>query len=95
VSESKTFNIALHLKDSPTLDLRYSPSAASNGLLARLAFPDTYGVTLHSILAAEGADVAGVLGDLHFLHLFSEGGAISVGRGVSMEQSAKAEFIGA
>lgn len=81
------------MKHSPALDLRYSPSAASNGLLARLAFPDTHGVTLHSILAAEGADVAGVLGDLHLLHLFSEGGAISVGRSVSMEKSVKVEFI--
>ena len=32
--------------------------------------------------AAEGARIAGVLGDFHLLHLFAEGGAVSVGLGV-------------
>jgi hypothetical protein len=89
------FNIAWHMNQSPALDLRYSPSTTGNRLLARFAFPDTHGLTLNSILAAEGADVAGVLGDLHLLHLLSEGGAISVRRSVNTQRSVEAGFANA
>jgi hypothetical protein len=84
---STVSHTVLHIKHSLALDLRYGPSTTSNRLLARFAVPDSDGVTLDSILAAEGADVAGVLGDLHLLHLFSEGGAISVGKRVNTESS--------
>jgi hypothetical protein len=35
-------------------------------------------VSLDGCLSAEGADVFGVLGDLHLLHLFAKGGTVSV-----------------
>jgi hypothetical protein len=59
------------IKYSLALDLRYGPSSTSNGLLARFAVPDSDGVTLNSVFAAKRADIAGVLGDLHLLHLLS------------------------
>ena len=37
-------------------------------------------MSLDCVLAAEGADVAGVLSDFHLLHLLSKRGAISGGR---------------
>jgi len=43
-------------------------------------------VSLDGRLSAEGADVFGVLSDLHLLYLFSEGGTVSVNR--QIEQSA-------
>lgn len=49
-----------------------------NGALARLAVPDTDGVTLDRGLSAEGADVTGVLGDFHLLDGLSEGGTVSL-----------------
>jgi hypothetical protein len=50
-------------------------------------------VTLNSVLAAEGADIAGVLGDFHLLHLLPEGGAISVGKDVNIEYSVRASLM--
>ena len=46
-------------------------------LLARLALPDADGVPLHRVLAAELAEVLGVLADFHLLHDLTKGGAIS------------------
>jgi hypothetical protein len=89
---SITFNIVLPIKYTAALDLRYSPSATSDGLLARPAFPDAHGVALNSILAAEGADVASVLGDLHLLHLLPERGAISAGRSVNTKKSRRSRM---
>ena len=63
---------------SSNLDLRHSPCTTSDGLFATSAFPDSYGVSLDSVLAAESADVSGVLCDFHLLDLFSEGSAVSV-----------------
>jgi hypothetical protein len=60
------------------LNVRHSVCPSSNGLVARLAVPDTNRVSLDGGLAAEGADVSGVLGDFHLLHLLSEGGTVSV-----------------
>jgi hypothetical protein len=64
-------NTSWQIKYSLALDLRYGPSSTSNGFLARFAVPDSDGVTLNSVFAAERASVAGVLGDLHLLHLLS------------------------
>ena len=64
-------NSSWQIKHSLALDLRDGPSSTSNGLLARFAVPDSDGVTLNSVFAAKRADVAGVLGDLHLLHLLS------------------------
>lgn len=58
---------------------RNGPRAARDGLPAALAVPDAHAVSLDRRLAAKGAGVAGVLGDFHLLHLFAEGGAVSVG----------------
>lgn len=60
------------------MDLRDCPCTASDGLSAALAVPDAHRVSLDRVLAAERADVAGVLGDFHLLHLLSEGGTVSV-----------------
>jgi hypothetical protein len=59
-------------------DVRDGVGATSNGLLAGLAVPDTDRVSLDGGLAAESADVSGVLGDFHLLHLLTEGSTISV-----------------
>lgn len=67
------------------LDLRHGPSTTCNSLFARFAFPDTHGVTLNGVFAAEGTNVTGVLGNLHLLHLFSEGGAISIRTSVNVD----------
>lgn len=48
-----------------------------NSLLAALALPDTNSLALDGVLSAEGADVAGVLGDFHLLHLLTQGGTVS------------------
>ena len=60
-------------------DVRENVGATGDSLLARLAVPDTGGVTLDGVLAAEGAEVAGVLRDFDLLHLLTEGGTIAVG----------------
>lgn len=62
----------------PLVHLRDNIGTASNGLLARLAVPDTNGVALDSVLSAEGTRVAGVLGDFHLLHLLTQGSTISI-----------------
>lgn len=59
-------------------DLRDGVSTTGNGLLAALALPDTNGLALDGVLAAEGADVAGVLGHFHLLHLLTQGGTVSI-----------------
>lgn len=59
-------------------DLRDGVGATGNNLVAALALPDTNGLALDGVLAAEGADVAGVLGDFHLLHLLTQGGTVSV-----------------
>lgn len=53
-------------------DLRDGPCATCNSLATSLAVPDADRVSLDSVLAAECADVSGVLCDFHLLHLFSE-----------------------
>ena len=60
-------------------DLRDGVSATGNGLVAALALPDTDSLALDGVLSAESADVAGVLGDFHLLHLLTQGGTVSVG----------------
>lgn len=59
--------------------LRDSIGAAGNGLVAAAALPDTNSLALDGVLAAEGADVTGVLGDFHLLHLLTQRSTISVG----------------
>ena len=61
------------------IDVRENVGATGDSLLARLAVPDTGGVTLDGVLAAEGAEVAGVLRDFNLLHLLTERGTITVG----------------
>jgi hypothetical protein len=58
-------------------DVREGVGATGDSLLARLAVPDTGGVTLDGVLAAEGAEVAGVLRDFNLLHLLTERGTIT------------------
>lgn len=60
-------------------DLRNGVGTTGDGLVATLALPDTNSLALDGVLAAEGADVAGVLGDFHLLHLLTQGGTVSVG----------------
>lgn len=60
-------------------DLRDGVGTTGDGLVAALALPDTNSLALDGVLAAEGADVAGVLGDFHLLHLLTQGGTVSVG----------------
>ena len=59
-------------------DLRNGVGATGNSLVAALALPDTNSLALDGVLAAEGADVAGVLGDFHLLHLLTQGGTVSM-----------------
>ena len=61
------------------IDVRENVGATGDSLLARLAVPDTGGVTLDGVLAAEGAGVAGVLRDFDLLHLLTERGTITEG----------------
>lgn len=58
--------------------IRDNPGTSGNGLLARLALPDTDGCALDGGLSAESASVAGVLGDFHLLDLLPQRGTISV-----------------
>lgn len=60
------------------LDLRDGVGTTGDGLLATLALPDTNSLALDGVLTAEGADVAGVLGHFHLLHLLTQGGTVSV-----------------
>ncbi len=60
-------------------NVRDDVGSSGNSLLAGLAVPDTNGVATDGGLSAEGADVAGVLGDFHLLHLLTERGTVSVG----------------
>ena len=57
--------------------VRDSPCSAGNSLLAGLALPDSDCLALHSVFAAKGAGVPGVLGNLHFLDLLTERGTVS------------------
>lgn len=59
-------------------DIRDGVGSSSDGLVAGLAVPDSGRVSLDGGLAAESADVLGVLGDFHLLHLLSERGTISI-----------------
>lgn len=61
-------------------DLRDDVSTAGNSLVTALALPDTDSLALDGVLSAESADVAGVLGDFHLLHLLTQGGTVSVGK---------------
>ncbi len=66
-------------KFSPIIEnIRDSVCSSSNGLVARLAVPDTNRVTLDSGLSTEGADVFGVLRDFHLLDLLSQRSTVSV-----------------
>ena len=58
--------------------LRDSVGTSSNGLVAALAVPDSGSLTLDCVLAAECADVTGMLLDFHLLHLLTQGGTVSV-----------------
>lgn len=58
--------------------LRHDVCTPSNSLLARLALPDSDGVALDCVLAAECADVSGVLCDFHLLHLLPQRSTVSV-----------------
>lgn len=60
-------------------NLRDGVGTTGDGLVAALALPDTNSLALDGVLSAEGADVAGVLGDFHLLHLLTQGGTVSVG----------------
>jgi len=60
------------------VDLRDGPGTTSNGLAASFTVPDTNRVSLDCVLAAECADVSGVLCDFHLFHLLSERGTVSV-----------------
>ena len=59
-------------------NLRDGVGTAGNNLVAALALPDTDSLALDGVLSAESADVAGVLGDFHLLHLLTQGSTISV-----------------
>lgn len=65
-------------KNCQGFNLRDSPSTSGNGLAAGTALPDTNSSALYGVLAAECADVTGVLSDFHLLHLLSERGTVSV-----------------
>lgn len=60
--------------------IRNDVSASGDGLLARLAVPDSDRVASNSGLSAERADVSCVLCDFHLLDLLTEGSTVSVGR---------------
>jgi len=51
--------------------------APSLDLLAALALPDAHSAALHRVLAAEAAEVLGVLADLDLLDLLTQGGTIT------------------
>ena len=57
--------------------IRNDISASGNGLLARLAVPDSDRVASNSGLSAERADVSCVLCDFHLLDLLTERGTIT------------------
>lgn len=59
-------------------DLRDGPGTSSNDLLAGAALPDSDGLSLDGVLAAEGADVSRVLRHFHLLHLLTQGGTVSI-----------------
>jgi hypothetical protein len=61
-------------------DVRDSVGTTSNSLVARLAVPDTDGMTLDVDLAAESASVLGVLCDFHLLDLLTQGSTVSARR---------------
>ena len=67
----------IRARGASEFDVREDVGTAGDSLLARLAVPDTGGVTLDGVLAAEGAGVAGVLRDFDLLHLLTEGGTIA------------------
>ena len=53
------------------------PGTSSLSLSTTLAVPDTDSSSLDAILTAEGAGVAGVLGDFHLLDLLTQRGTIA------------------
>ena len=59
-------------------DLRDGVGTTSDGLVATLALPDTNSLALHGVLAAEGADVTGVLRNFGLLDLLTQRGTVSV-----------------
>ena len=59
-------------------DIRDSVGTTGNGALAATAVPDADSLPADGDLAAEGAGVLGVLGDLHLLHLLTQGGTVTV-----------------
>lgn len=63
--------------ECPALDLRDCVCTTSDCLLASFAVPDTGGVSFDGVLAAESADVSGVLSDFHLLDLLSQTGTVS------------------
>lgn len=58
-------------------DLRHCPCTAGNRLLARATLPDSDRVSLYCGFTAEGTGVSCMLGNLHLLHLFPEGGTVT------------------
>lgn len=61
-----------------SLDLRDGPGTTGNSLVAPLALPDANSLALDGVLAAESADIAGVLSDFHLLDLLSERGTVTI-----------------
>lgn len=59
-------------------DLRDGVGTTGDGLVAALALPDTNSLALHGVLAAEGADVTGVLRNFGLLDLLTQRGTVSV-----------------
>lgn len=88
----RLYSVPLHLGTELVrgfiVDVRHSVCSSSDSLVARLAVPDSDGMSLDCGLSAECADVLGVLGDFHLLDLLSEGGTVSKWREKSCQRSA-------
>lgn len=80
VSPAPLDEMCVPIRCQVQLNVRHCVCSSSDGLVAGPAVPNANGVSLDGGLAAEGADVSGVLGDFHLLDLLSEGGTVSVQR---------------
>ena len=58
-------------------DIRDNPCTTSDSLVATSALPNADSSSFDCLFPAERTSVARVLGNLHLLHLFSEGRAVS------------------
>ncbi|CAL3968638.1 unnamed protein product [Diplocarpon coronariae] len=68
--------------------VRHSVRSSSDSLIARLAIPDSDGMSLDVGLSAKRTDVLGVLSDFHLLNLLSQGCTVSERGQRSSQQSA-------